>query len=211
MELRSIIAKDIGSIADIHMMAFPISGLTQFGRETTQRYYLWHLESAHETQCIGAFINSELVGYIIAGVFRNSEVEFLTKNGISLVWHLITHVWLLKNEIIRKKVNYGIKVLSRKFINKEENNQTPKQYIAKYGVLAIATHPEFKGLGIGKLMMKEVEQIARQKRFSSMRLTVHTDNLQAVLFYEKLGWQKIPTVEGKWKGNMKKSIGNGNM
>ena len=54
--------------------------------------------------------------------------------------------------------------------------------------------------------MQKSEEIACEKRFLQMHLTVHIENLQAVGFYEGLGWHR-EEENGEWKGRMIKGIG----
>ena len=74
-----------------------------------------------------------------------------------------------------------------------------------FGILSIATHPHSQGLGVGKVLMKEIENVARQRDFCEMFLTVHPDNHQAITFYESIGWEKIPR-NGAFKGEMRKYL-----
>ena len=122
-----------------------------------------------------------------------------------LILRLISHPWLLNNEIVRNRINYGIRELSHFFSKKKRRDVNSYPSVGKFGVLSIATHPKYQGLGIGKLLMKNIEISARQMEFKSMRLTVHITNYKAISFYEGLGWQKR-TINGKWEGYMEKDI-----
>jgi ribosomal protein S18 acetylase RimI-like enzyme len=53
--------------------------------------------------------------------------------------------------------------------------------------------------------MQACEAIARERGFAEMELTVATDNLQAIRFYEREGWSPI-TAAGVWRGRLRKPI-----
>jgi len=186
-------------------MTFPESALTKFGAESIRRYYLWQLNGPHKSLCIGAFDETKMVGFCFAGVFREAETGFLRKNRIFLIWRIMTHPWLLNNEIVRDRINYGLQALKRLARKKKAQAAQPKPAVERFGILSIAVHPQYQALGIGKLLMADVETSARQGGFNLMRLSVHPNNRQAVLFYEGLGWKKKLT-NGAWEGYMEKSL-----
>lgn len=69
-----------------------------------------------------------------------------------------------------------------------------RRRIAHHGVLALALVPESVGLGLGRLMMNELIQWAKQNsRVEALRLEVHAKNIPAIALYEKLGF----IVEGR--------------
>ena len=206
MKICQLSTADLNNIAILHKLAFPMATLTVFGTEAVKRYYSYQLENSHEVNCSGAFIDNQLVGFCVAGVFRGAEIGFLKKNSFFLILHLLSHPWLIFNEAVRKRINYGIGSLchfSRKRIVRRIAISSPTN--KNFGIQSIAVHPKFQGLGIGKQLLENAELIASQKGFFSMRLTVHTDNYQAISFYEKMGWQKIIRKD-IWDGYMEKDI-----
>jgi ribosomal protein S18 acetylase RimI-like enzyme len=66
--------------------------------------------------------------------------------------------------------------------------------------------PTRQGCGIGKMIMQDVEENARQSGFDKLQLTVHPSNIQAVTFYEGTGWVKRLEKKGKWTGSMVKHL-----
>jgi ribosomal protein S18 acetylase RimI-like enzyme len=51
-----------------------------------------------------------------------------------------------------------------------------------------------------------VEAIAAERGFTGLHLSVDTDNIQAISFYEKTGWHKSVEPSGVWNGHMIKSL-----
>jgi GNAT superfamily N-acetyltransferase len=60
------------------------------------------------------------------------------------------------------------------------DNETPE--------LGIAIHPNFRGMGIGRLLMKELIQQAARDGYPSLSLSVDPQNAPAVELYQKLGF-----------------------
>jgi ribosomal protein S18 acetylase RimI-like enzyme len=208
MEIRPIIETDLSTVAYVHMLAFPDSGLTQFGVEAVRRYYLWQLTGPHDSLCIGAFDGQNMTGFCFAGVFRGAETGFLQKNALFLIWHLITHPKLLTREIVLDRVGYSMKAFRQMVRHNRRLAKERKPPIRSFGILSIAVHPDCQGAGIGKLLMRHAESTACEQGFGSMRLSVKPDNQQAIIFYERSGWQKIPAADGVWRGRMNKMLGD---
>lgn len=70
--------------------------------------------------------------------------------------------------------------------------------------VAIALYKEFCGLGIGKAMMEVVLDLAKTVGYEQAELEVITKNQSAIVFYEKLGFQRY----GIFPNNMKYADGN---
>jgi len=51
-------------------------------------------------------------------------------------------------------------------------------------------HPEYQGLGIGKLLMEEIEKQGTAKRYE---LFTGSQSLRNIGLYEKLGYRKFKT------------------
>lgn len=47
----------------------------------------------------------------------------------------------------------------------------------------------YQGTGLGKALMSEIERIARKRHYPAVELWVQTNNLRALKFYEKLGYE----------------------
>ena len=60
-----------------------------------------------------------------------------------------------------------------------------------YLIANVATHPEFRRRGIGRLLTERVMQQARSKNSSAIWLHVRDDNPGAIKLYEGLGFQEI--------------------
>ena len=70
------------------------------------------------------------------------------------------------------------------------DNKTPE--------LGIAILPDFKQKGIGTILMKEINQQARDDGYKSLSLSVDPDNHSAVRLYEKLGFEYFGMSGTSW-------------
>ncbi len=111
----------------------------------------------------------------------------------------------MRNPIFRDRLATGARVFKSHAKPQASTPRPPSQNLNHFGILAIAVHPQRQGLGIGKLLMAEAEDVARRRGFQEMDLTVHPGNRQAVEFYERLNWIRF-SKDSVWKGQMKKSL-----
>ena len=121
--------------------------------------------------------------------------------------YILTHPWLIGHGIVRERLK---ETFDRSFKNKikQPNKIIVPNRIRPYGILAIAVDPNVQGKGVGKLLMNEEELQAKKLGFQQMGLTVSPKNMQAIQFYEGLGWQKVFTENQEWKGRMVKNLGD---
>lgn len=203
--MRNLELEDLTRVAGIHSVAFPDSALTKLGVEAVRRYYKWLLEGPHDAIRIGAFVDSKIVGFCFGGVFRGAMSGFLRANQLFLCSRVLIRPWMAANPIFRNRVASAVRILSRTK-NRQPQLARPAPAASKpFGILAIAVSPDRQGLGVGRLLMQKSEDIARQRGFQEMILTVSTSNDQAISFYENLQWVKIDG-EDAWHGGMRKPL-----
>jgi len=193
---------DLEQVANIHLNAFPQAALTRLGREAIRRYYEWQLIGPHNCLALGAFANDSMVGFCFAGTFRGSFTGFIRKNKNFLIFRVITHPWLLLNSLFINRVRLAVKSLWKRKVS------SPSDTVKKepsFGILAIAVDPDFQGNNFGYLLLSKSEKYSSLSGYTKMHLTVHPDNSNAVKFYIRNGWKKIPS-DHNWTGRMEKNI-----
>lgn len=209
IEVHPLSIDDLTNVALIHLRAFPDSALTKLGKEPVRRYYEWQMIGPHDASNIGAFVESELAGFCFGGVFRGALGGFLEKNRNYLIRQVITHPWLLLNPLFRERASLAAKRISGKLFRSKVHPASPRIVSSEkpvaFGILSIAVDPKFQGSGVAQLLMEHAENIALERGFTLMRLSVHPSNGRAVRFYEKMGWQRV-LDDGIWKGNMEKTL-----
>lgn len=199
---------DAQAVAAVHMEAFPDSALTKLGIEAVRRYYEWQFVGPHDMVPLGAYSGDQLLGFCFGGIFRGALSGFLKKNRSYLALSVLKKPWLVANPIFRDHLLAGVRNL-KPAANKSQPAETPAAPAEPrpFGILSIAVSPRCQGGGVGKIIMRESEAVARQRGFQKMRLTVSTDNQQAVSFYERVGWKKVLREgETTWQGRMEKGL-----
>jgi ribosomal protein S18 acetylase RimI-like enzyme len=141
-------------------------------------------------------------------VFRGALSGFVQANRSFLIRRVLTQPWLLANPIFRDRLVVGVRTL-RHFRKKPPSTAIPQPaHIERsFGILAIAVDPVFQGTGVGKILIQASESQAAHQGFTRMHLTVQIDNLQAIRFYERTGWEKILDTH-MWNGRMSKILGS---
>ena len=197
---------DLDKVADVHTLVFTESVLTLLGHETVRRYYHSILEGPHDSRCIGAFEENELIGFCFAGVFRAAEQHFVTKNFPHIFKHFLIHPKLFAAVLSRKfgDIILVTRGLFPKLIRQRNGPDIP--VIEKFGILSIAVHPKYQRKGIGCLLMNAAEGYALKDGFNALRLSVHSTNYQAISFYERAGWEIVIEDNRKWTGLMVKTL-----
>lgn len=209
--IRPLAVQDLPDVARIHMQAFPDSALTKLGREAVRRYYEWQIIGPHEALNIGAYDQDNLLGFCFSGVFHGALGGFLEKNRAFLIRRVISHPWLLVNPLFRERAQFAISRLYKRLLPRRTSVAakpavTKPKKDSSFGILSIAVAPPLQGSGVAQLLMEYSEQVAIERGFTYMNLTVHPSNKRAVRFYEKMGWQR-DVKDGNWDGHMSKTIG----
>ena len=72
----------------------------------------------------------------------------------------------------------------------------------------IATKKEYRGNGIGKLLLKKAEEWAKQRKLIGMSLEVQDDNLGACRFYVKQGFilGGVDTLKQSYNPNIETTL-----
>ncbi len=202
--IRSLTIEDCPDVAKLHQRAFPVSALSKLGKDAVCRYYEWQVTGPHDCLSVGAFQDTEMVGFVIAGVFHGALSGFIYKNRGFLILQVISRPWLALNPIFFDRLRLGLRILNPKQSNARLETTSPIQP-KTFGILAVAVDPEVQRKGIGQLLMECSENAARKRNFTRMGLSVAPDNIQALRFYENNGWKKISN-NGTWDGHMEKWI-----
>jgi ribosomal protein S18 acetylase RimI-like enzyme len=203
LSVRDLSAADLTRVAEIHGAAFPRSALSALGGEAVRRYYEWQLSGPHDAVAVGAFDGNELAGYGFAGVFRGAMSGFLRRNRAFLAGRLLLHPGAVADPIFRARMRAGLASLVRS--RGVPNPAAESGRVASFGILAVATSPGCQGRGVGVAIMSSLEAAAIDRGFDRMHLSVNPDNIRAVRFYERLGWDRRHEGE-EWKGLMTKTI-----
>jgi [ribosomal protein S18]-alanine N-acetyltransferase len=63
----------------------------------------------------------------------------------------------------------------------------------------IAVHPEFRGIGLGDVIMEDIIKMAAEGGVHSMTLEVRVNNIAAINLYRKFGFEDIAIRKGYYQ------------
>jgi len=66
--------------------------------------------------------------------------------------------------------------------------------------LGIYVDKQYRGCGIGRLLMRNLIDYAKKRKLSHIRLTVHRDNERAIKLYKSHGFKMVSKGLEEWKG-----------
>lgn len=213
--IRSITSQDLDEVVRIHIASFSDRALSQLGKGAVFRYYQSLLEGFPYSNPIFAVTQADIMtGFCFNGIYAGSFSRFVNKHKWYLAGLILLRPWLILNPIVREQSKKAIKNL----VNRYKSKWKPKENIISkkslhqalinsrsWGILSIAVDPAYQRKGIAELLMSSVEIFAKGNEYLSLHLTVNTDNISAIKFYEKIGWQKTPSGTA-WEGKMFKKI-----
>ena len=71
----------------------------------------------------------------------------------------------------------------------------PEARIDEYYIDTVCVNPEFRGQGIGSLLLAQAEEIASDAGFSKVALNVELEKESAIRLYERIGYHKAEPWE----------------
>ncbi len=189
-------------MADIHVAAFPTAAISRMGREAARRFYESLLRGPHDAIGLGVVDDDNcLAGYCFAGVWENAELFYLRQNVLFLAGRVAVRPWLLLHPFFRKRIWLALRLLAPVVRYRNAHAPPNEEGGGRFGVQSIAVHPRAQGRGAAKQLLQASAEVARLRGFTTMELSVHVDNYQAVEVYERLGWERNLT-NGGWHGFM---------
>jgi ribosomal protein S18 acetylase RimI-like enzyme len=193
---------DLPSLARVHRQAFPESALSLLGVEAVRRYYDWQLRGPHDAVALGAFHGPELIGFCVAGVFRGALSGFLRANRLFLARVLLTRPGLLSSAVVRDRARRGAAAVAR---SRSSRTTATTATGPAFGILAVGVAPAYRRQGIGRQLVEAAEGAARERGLDRITLTVDVTNVEAIAFYEALGWER-PVPGAGWTGRMDRRV-----
>ncbi len=116
-----------------------------------------------------------------------NEIEIFGENGAVDIWNL--------KPLIKYGKVYGLFSKENLISWIQLISDWEKEKIYIYG---IATKKEFVGKGYAKKLVKEVINNCLDDDFKSLELTVSPNNINAIKFYEKIGFLKKEYLENEY-------------
>ena len=192
--------KNLLSIAECHIKAFPKSVTSLLGKKVVSSMLQWYLSADNKFLF---FIEEDKKvigycgGYINSGTEQYGSSSGMTQFGMqSALFAFILKPWLLFHPEIRKKYRFIFVNIKRKLgllptsvITPVSTTNTPLAKEPVAGLVVIGVLPSYQKKGIGSQLQKEFESIARRKGAVKLSLSVRMENTQAQKSYERNGYK----------------------
>lgn len=133
---------------------------------------------SHE-HTLAATINGEVAGLITCMPYQHLEQTLLPT-----IFQIAS---LKKLKVIPQLMNYHKSIVSLIQLSEGEQDE--------YHVSMLSVDSKFQRRGVGKVLLEAAENIAKQKGYHKISLTVNQYNEKANALYQKLGYEKVGSTD----------------
>ena len=179
--------------------------MTRLGSTVLTSYYLWLMEPLNKKRynIVVEDSRGNVVGFCFGGRFHYAIRGFIRRNFLRLCIAFLTHPSLL----LQGNIMFRLALIPASLFGGRQNRVAiPVPEDEDYfGILSIATHPDVQGQGYGRQLMAACRKEAQRRNIRWMILSVRSENIQAITFYEKDGWKRFGDKDD-WQGVMFKEI-----
>lgn len=180
---------DLSEVVAVHTRAFPDSAMTHLGPRVLERYYRWQFIGPHPHPfAVGFWHDGRLEGFLFGGLRRLPVIGFTRRfrfvNALAVITHPSGAAKLVGPKLT--KVLTGLRRGNP--AQPDAGAVSASGSAAAFAVLSIAVRPEARGTGAAKALIDAAQSDAVSNGFSSMRLSVESENARAIRFYEREGW-----------------------
>ena len=186
--------EDVPEIAKLHRVAFPGYFLTHLGQDFLELFYA-EFVTRGDSYCVVAADGNQVVG-LVAGT-ANAKLHhrtFYRRNFIRVVRIVLTRFFKdahVRREIGKRAIHIQIALEALLSRNKQKgSSQTDAsgKSTVPSRLLSIAVHPDYRGQNIASELTSHFLRLLRNDGVSRVGLSVRSDNMSAIRFYEKDGW-----------------------
>ena len=169
---------DIPAIAKVHLTCFPDSMWAFLGETLIRAFYSEYIQE--QNIFVVAEEDHSLIGFCM-GYERPSKARerFMQKNKKTLI----------------RRVMIGLLTCNKLVYAKCLDNFLPKsksyEATQKGDLLSICVLPDFRGKGIADALVRHFEEILRKTNITAYSLSVYTDNIRAISFYQRQGLKPV--------------------
>ncbi len=194
--IRRVEKRDINKVAILFSTGFPGSMETVFGKKQANLESLEDIFAFLRSNCEQFYV-AELDGEVVGYIITPANMKYIWRKAmkssflIKALWRFITgkyQISLIKSILlIRNKLTF-IKI--------------PATWEKDVGqILSIAVDPGKRGMGIGKMLVREGLDSLKEQRVKGVKLEVRPKNKAAYKLYRSLGFTLIGQAvdsQGKW-------------
>jgi ribosomal protein S18 acetylase RimI-like enzyme len=185
-------------MATVHIGAFPEEFLSLLGRAFLKKFYGYYMSHAGGI-CLVAVDSSSRVAGLVTGGQPELRAAFLRKHVLRFIltslWKSVYHA-RVRQRLCEHLARAWRRVASKLRLVKSQANQAPPEDPKGTwsNLLSVCVHPDFRGKGVGRLLMEAFRADSARRGFKTMRLSVHNDNDPAIALYAKCGWKAVLTT-----------------
>lgn len=175
MTAREAVLEDCDTIAEIHLRAFKDFFLSTLGHRFLKTFYKICIKSPGAVTVVCCSPDGEITGFALASVSaKDFYRKLLVKNALPFLKEAIILLLSKPRALLRLALN----------LSKSGDESTDMAEL-----LSIASLPLYKGKGVGKILIKSLEE--RLLKINVRGITLTTDyykNEDAIRFYESSGY-----------------------
>ena len=180
INIRKIQLKDVDTIVALHCEAFQGFFLTSLGSTFLKCYYSCFIQS-QETISICAEENGNILGFAVSTKHSKGFNSRLVKQNIIKFGILAIKLLITKPKALLRLV--------KNFSKTSELVEDNEDYAELF---SIGVSPKTQGLGIGKQLLTETENLMCQEDVKRLSLTTdYFDNESTIKFYESKGYRVL--------------------
>ncbi|MCD6303511.1 MAG: GNAT family N-acetyltransferase [Planctomycetes bacterium] len=195
---RAVLAelRHLESLVTCHMESMPDWPISQLGRAFVRAHYRYYIERPEGFVVVAVDGPEEKVtGFMLGGAPRLRR-RFIRSHLLRFAGATLLRA--VVNPAVRRRLVEGAGRAARKLLARflrrpvrGEADHWPRQPPGSYArVLFVATHPDYRRRGIGRAILRRVEQQCAAMGFSTVRLKTRNVNEAAIAMYKRLGWRQ---------------------
>lgn len=179
MEIRLVNLSDVNAIVKFHEEQFPEYYLTQLGSSVLYSYYNFFITSP-KNKCFLILKEEEIAGIaLFVENFEEQISEFYSR------YKILLSKSILKELLMMNKVVWG--GTFERFFTMLSNSDRQTD-LPKLTLLSLAISEKYRGQGLGKKLLAFAEEYYTFQGVDSYYLSVLSENMGAIRFYEKNGF-----------------------
>ena len=190
--VRAMIPADLEAVCTVHLDAFKGSMNTRLGRAYVRSFLRWFVE-APEAAAFVATYGGAIAGYAV-GAPDGYQRDLNRTVVVSALAGMLAHPWVLvdprvlRTSFARVRSLVGLKPAGSTLTLPSG----PRMSLVGIGVASTA-----RGLGLGTLLIRAIEDAARAAGMRAVTLTVYRDNIAAIHAYKRAGWRDLGAASPK--------------
>lgn len=186
---------DISKMGMCYQKAFSKSLATAFGQAYVSRTLMWFLSTDKNFLFHLEDDQGNVIGFcggmLNDGVHpRGSASEMIQYAFSEGIRSLLRKPWLIFHAEMMSKYGLALRNLKKRFIKSPLKTYKPGTVEPFCGLVVIGVDPVYQNKGMGNILLNEFEKRSKESGYNKVKLSVKSDNDQAIRSYEKNGWNK---------------------